>query len=87
MYFPKERTIALTERLFSELLPPEYDVLNAFCAAGPDLTGFIISEISVSEPLLLPQQGKLSDRFYLRRIARRTRREMLSDSPSALFGQ
>jgi len=41
--------------------------------------------MSAFEPLLLPQLGKQSDRFYLRGITCRSRREMLSDSPNALL--
>ena len=65
------------------------DFLREFCAAKPDLTGFIIGEISASTPLLLPrQQGKMADSFYLRGVTYeercRTWHEMLSASSEAL---
>ena len=65
------------------------DFVRQFCAAQPDLTGFIIGAVAESEPLLLPhKQGKAADGLYLKgvRYADRclTRREMLSVTADTL---
>ncbi len=63
--------------------------VRQFCAAPPDLTGFIIGAVAESEPLMPPRRrGRAADSLYLKGITYadrcRTRREMLSVTPDTL---
>ncbi len=46
------------------------DFMQAFVAAGPDLTGFIIGTLGSTEPVLLPgKQGRVADSWYFKGVS------------------
>ena len=61
------------------------DFLDQFCAADPDITGFIIGAVAESEPYMMPRmRGKQSDVLYFKGVSYddrcRYRKEMLKTS-------
>lgn len=65
------------------------DFVHQLCAAGPDLTGFIIGAVAESDPLMLPhRRGRAADGLYLKGVSYadrcRIQQEMLSVTPDMM---